>query len=154
MTMNIKTAIETLCAKLDAARERLAAIPEGGDRTEALAEIQTLKTRQDRVQHAYDAIWEDAKAAAPYQIRVNPNGSVTTIKGVLGGGSSETFPAGSAEAIRLIAEDAANRNTDAKVAEAAFAVWGWRGPVRIDYYGTSARVCRGAESLIIDLSKA
>ena len=106
------------------------------------------------MQQAYDAIWESAKAAAPAKIRVNPNGSVTTIKGVLGGGSSETFPAGSAEATRLIAEDAANRKTDAKVAEAAFAVWGWRGAVRIDYYGTSARVSRGGDVLMIDLAKA
>jgi hypothetical protein len=133
--------------------DTLAALREEFHGTEDVARRAELRPQIKAVKVAMIAAWSAADrewyvSLGPVQVRSVPlagRGAIAlTRASSLGGGRSTYVRPGDphyAACLALLREQEAQ---DADVSAAAYAVWGWRGAVRIDYYGDAALVSRGA----------
>lgn len=164
--MSTTTRISSLCDILADLREQHAALfaavnPENGttaEQTSAILQIESrieaVKQAQNRLHNAYESAWDAAHKQAPRQMRRNSNGSITTLTSAMGGGRAITVFPGDDGYEAASAEVDRRTSLDGLVAEVAFAAWGWRGAVRIDYYGGDiARVTNGGRIMTVRLSE-
>jgi hypothetical protein len=136
-------------------RDELNAEIPGERRAELTEQLGKLKDRAIELQIAYDRVWKARVMASPAQIvRTGPHTFSVVRSDGAGGGISEGVsrqgnPKRYAE---LEAEYIRRQEEDARVAEVAFVAWGWRGAVRIDYFGDKARVTNGGRTIMVDLA--
>lgn len=137
--------------ELDALREMEEQFRETPEAERTAAMVERIEKQRARMTRCFWACHYEFEASlGPVALQLRPNGIIyATQSSPLGGGRSVPIPPGSPHFAQALALVRSQQSQDAAVAEIAFVIWGWRGAVRIDYYGDLAIVRRGGGSVVV-----
>jgi hypothetical protein len=156
---HLESKIAAACDHLARLREELHGEPPppAGRAAELREEIDRVKERQAGLQEAYDSAWE--RSFGPADMRLDPDtGTIRVVQANrMGGGRGGSISPTDPRYQDALAEINSRQRLDRLVAELAFAAWGWRGAVRIGYYGhganQTARVTDGGRTLTVRVAE-
>ncbi len=153
--VNIGSHLENTVAAANAAvadlSERISALPLGAARSELMEEREALRDASGRAHDAYDAAWSHHDRLSPKTLSQLPDGTIeVSVSNPMGGGSSRRVSPGCPGYAAVKQQYDREQLLNRLIGEGAYAVWGCAPcPVRIDYYGDTARVYADGQRFLV-----